>query len=77
MAAANIGMMDGAYFVGRNEILQWINTSLQLNLMKVEDVRSIKSQTYSQKKFIPFIPLLSNSYILHVYGHLNLHANLL
>ncbi|KAF3324264.1 microtubule-associated protein RP/EB family member 1B-like protein [Carex littledalei] len=37
MAAANIGMMDGAYFVGRNEILTWINTTLQLNIAKVEE----------------------------------------
>lgn len=37
MAAANIGMMDGAYFVGRNEILSWINSTLQLNLSKVEE----------------------------------------
>ncbi|KAI5066963.1 hypothetical protein GOP47_0017491 [Adiantum capillus-veneris] len=37
MAAANIGMMDSAYFVGRNEILHWINTTLQLNLTKVEE----------------------------------------
>ena len=43
MAAANIGIMDGAYFVGRNEILQWINTSLQLNLTKVEEVSVIIS----------------------------------
>nr|CAB3494289.1 unnamed protein product [Digitaria exilis] len=37
MAASNIGMMDGAYFVGRNEILAWINTTLQLGLSKVEE----------------------------------------
>ncbi|KAH9328762.1 hypothetical protein KI387_000870 [Taxus chinensis] len=35
--AANIGMMDSAYFVGRNEILAWINSTLQLNLTKVEE----------------------------------------
>eukprot|EP01018_Ginkgo_biloba_P017730 Gb_39657 [translate_table: standard] len=38
--AANIGMMDGAYFVGRNEILAWINSTLQLNLSKVEEAAS-------------------------------------
>ncbi|KAL6642874.1 hypothetical protein ACP70R_021055 [Stipagrostis hirtigluma subsp. patula] len=40
MAASNIGMMDGAYFVGRNEILAWINTTLQLGLSKVEEAAS-------------------------------------
>ncbi|KAJ1701321.1 hypothetical protein LUZ63_001100 [Rhynchospora breviuscula] len=40
LAAANIGMMDGAYFVGRNEILTWINTTLQLNIAKVEEACS-------------------------------------
>ncbi|WCJ31270.1 Microtubule-associated protein RP/EB family member 1C [Euphorbia peplus] len=35
--ATNIGMMDGAYFVGRSEILSWINSTLQLNLSKVEE----------------------------------------
>ncbi|KAL1809958.1 hypothetical protein DCAR_0729600 [Daucus carota subsp. sativus] len=38
--ATNIGMMDGAYFVGRSEILSWINTTLQLNLSKVEEACS-------------------------------------
>ncbi|GLJ45785.1 hypothetical protein SUGI_0963540 [Cryptomeria japonica] len=38
--AANIGMMDSAYFVGRNEILTWINSTLQLNLSKVEEAAS-------------------------------------
>eukprot|EP00249_Psilotum_nudum_P010067 c22311_g1_i1 orf=393-1601(-) len=37
MAATNIGMMDAAYFVGRNEILHWINSMLHLNLTKVEE----------------------------------------
>ncbi|CAM0956636.1 unnamed protein product [Alopecurus aequalis] len=40
MSANNIGMMDGAYFVGRNEILSWINTTLQLGLAKVEEAAS-------------------------------------
>ncbi|KAL3813642.1 hypothetical protein ACJIZ3_014910 [Penstemon smallii] len=35
--ATNIGMMDSAYFVGRNEILSWINSTLHLNLSKVEE----------------------------------------
>lgn len=38
MAATNIGMMDGAYFVGRVEILNWVNSILHLNLNKVEEV---------------------------------------
>ncbi|CAJ2646132.1 unnamed protein product [Trifolium pratense] len=35
--ATNIGIMDAAYFVGRSEILSWINSTLQLNLSKVEE----------------------------------------
>ncbi|CAM8879321.1 unnamed protein product [Rhodiola kirilowii] len=38
--ATNIGMMDSAYFVGRSEILQWINSTLQLSLSKVEEACS-------------------------------------
>ncbi|XP_059457483.1 microtubule-associated protein RP/EB family member 1C [Corylus avellana] len=38
--ATNIGMMDSAYFVGRSEILAWINSSLQLSLSKVEEACS-------------------------------------
>ncbi|KAL3525658.1 hypothetical protein ACH5RR_014030 [Cinchona calisaya] len=35
--ATNIGMMDSAYFVGRSEILTWINSTVHLNLCKVEE----------------------------------------
>ncbi|KAI4330617.1 hypothetical protein MLD38_028890 [Melastoma candidum] len=38
--ATNIGTMDSAYFVGRSEILSWINSTLCLNLSKVEDACS-------------------------------------
>ncbi|KAK8544251.1 hypothetical protein V6N13_034613 [Hibiscus sabdariffa] len=38
--ATNIGMMDGAYFIGRSEILSWINTTLHLSLSKVEEACS-------------------------------------
>lgn len=38
--ATNIGIMDAAYFVGRSEILSWINSTLQLNLSKVEEACS-------------------------------------
>ncbi|KAJ6875294.1 microtubule-associated protein RP/EB family member 1B-like [Populus alba x Populus x berolinensis] len=37
---SNIGMMDSAYFVGRNEILTWINNRLQLNLSRIEEAAS-------------------------------------
>ncbi|XP_031495455.1 microtubule-associated protein RP/EB family member 1C [Nymphaea colorata] len=40
MAATSIGMMDSAYFVGRSEILAWINSTLQLNISKVEEAAS-------------------------------------
>ncbi|KAJ8755982.1 hypothetical protein K2173_024527 [Erythroxylum novogranatense] len=33
---ADIGQMDVVYLVGRYEILSWINSTLQLNLSKVE-----------------------------------------
>lgn len=35
-ADQSIGMMDGAYFVGRKEILDWINQTCHTNLTKVE-----------------------------------------
>uniref|UniRef100_A0A0R0FJC8 EB1 C-terminal domain-containing protein n=1 Tax=Glycine max TaxID=3847 RepID=A0A0R0FJC8_SOYBN len=38
--ASSIGMMDSAYFVGRNQILTWINNRLHLNLSRIEEAAS-------------------------------------
>jgi len=43
--ASSIGIMDSAYFVGRNEILSWINKRLQLNLSRIEEVINIAFHT--------------------------------
>eukprot|EP00232_Nephroselmis_pyriformis_P025414 CAMPEP_0182865736 /NCGR_PEP_ID=MMETSP0034_2-20130328/7849_1 /TAXON_ID=156128 /ORGANISM="Nephroselmis pyriformis, Strain CCMP717" /LENGTH=303 /DNA_ID=CAMNT_0024998053 /DNA_START=17 /DNA_END=925 /DNA_ORIENTATION=+ len=37
---ATIGMMDNAYFVGKGELLHWINSSLNLNVPKIEALAS-------------------------------------
>eukprot|EP00029_Vermamoeba_vermiformis_P003168 TRINITY_DN13547_c0_g1_i1.p1 TRINITY_DN13547_c0_g1~~TRINITY_DN13547_c0_g1_i1.p1 ORF type:complete len:296 (-),score=75.32 TRINITY_DN13547_c0_g1_i1:160-1047(-) len=40
MSNANFGMMDGAYFVGRMELLAWINSTFQLPYTKIEETAS-------------------------------------
>jgi len=37
---SNIGLMEGAFFVGRKEIVDWINATLDINITKVEDTAS-------------------------------------
>lgn len=38
--ASTIGMMEGAFFVSRTDLLQWVNSMCQVNLTKVEQCAS-------------------------------------
>ena len=40
MANENIGIMEGAFFVSKSELLSWINNLLSLNISKVEQMAS-------------------------------------
>lgn len=37
---SSIGMMDGAFFVGRKEIVDWVNSTLGVSIDKIEDTAS-------------------------------------
>mmetsp|Transcript_174498 Transcript_174498/g.559394 ORF Transcript_174498/g.559394 Transcript_174498/m.559394 type:complete len:332 (+) Transcript_174498:169-1164(+) len=39
-SAATVGMMEGAFFVGRSELLNWVNGLLQTSITKVEQCAS-------------------------------------
>ena len=38
--ASAAGMMSGAFFVGKNQLLDWVNSTLDLGLAKVEHCAS-------------------------------------
>ena len=38
MNSISVGSVDGAYFVPRGELLQWVNATCQMNLIKIEDL---------------------------------------
>lgn len=65
--ATSIGMMDSAYFVGRNEILAWLNARLQLSLSRVEEVNAQEEETSQfRKNFPPFPVSISFFFLLEV-----------
>jgi len=39
-SGASIGMMDPAYFVGRRQILEWLNSTFSMSLTKIEQTAS-------------------------------------
>ena len=38
MEVQNFGLMNGAYFVSKREILDWVNNTLSLNIVKIEQL---------------------------------------
>ncbi|XP_033140337.1 microtubule-associated protein RP/EB family member 1B isoform X2 [Brassica rapa] len=61
--ATNIGIMDSAYFVGRNEILGWINDRLHLNLSRIEEAASGAVQCQMMDMTFPgVVPMHKNEY---------------
>ena len=40
MASESIGMMEGAFFVSKGELIAWLNDILKLNITKVENMAS-------------------------------------
>ena len=40
MSGANVGMMAPAFFVGRKQILDWLNATLSMQLEKIEETAS-------------------------------------
>lgn len=39
-SASSVGMMEGAFFVGRSELIAWVNNLLQVSITKVEQCAS-------------------------------------
>ena len=48
-------MMDGAYIVGRNRILTWRNSTLQLGLSKVEKVSNARLSPSSRSMLFTLV----------------------
>lgn len=60
-APSAAGPMSDAYFLSRHELLGWVNSLLQLNLTKVEQVRLL---SFAQTLHVWFLLLLLHAYML-------------
>ena len=50
-AASGIGLQNPAFFVGRAELLDWVNGLLSLKLTKVEQVRALLTHLGTARTF--------------------------
>jgi len=66
------GMMDGTYFVGRNEILAWINDTLKLDYTKIEQTASGAAHCQIMDILYPGVPLSKVKFnAIHEYEFVN------
>lgn len=55
---------DGMYFVSKKDLLQWINTTLDLNITKIEQARKEEIHHFSLSAIRPKGLMSSTSFLL-------------
>ena len=72
MSGDSIGMMEGAFFVGRGELIQWVNELLEVNVTKVEQCAT--GAIYAQ--ILDAIYIQEHSHFQRLTGKQSMNTNL-